>query len=555
MGSHPLEEAYRLFATGDLAGAERALGAILRAAPGDVGALNMLAGVKRAAGDSAGALALLEQAAQRAPQLAPLQLNLALALHEAGRHADAAPVFERAFALGARNAGAWRARGLSLVALERNEEAAACFREALALESNDADCWFNLGRALHGARRFEDAVHAYDEALRRAPQTAGVWSTRAAALHEADRLDEALESVERALALHPESADAHNNRGLLLFDLGRPAEAIASFDRALVLSEGAMAPARRASVLYNRGAAHLRLHQLEQGWPGFEQRWAAGMMDTPALDRGEPAWRGEPVGMLRVWREQGVGDEVLFARLVALAQARAQRVALQCDPRLAALFARSFAGAELVGAGDDAPHAEAQCALGSLGAAMQVGAGDLGGGAAFLRPDAARVATLRARYEALARGRPIIGIAWESKNPTRGALKSAALSEWGALLRREALFVSLQYGDVGAEIAAARAAFGCEIVVDAEVDQMRDLDAFAAQIAAMDRIVSVSNTTVHMAGALGVACIVMPPPARGRLWYWGVEGETTPWYASVRIVRRARDEDWRAQIARAAALL
>jgi hypothetical protein len=58
-----------------------------------------------------------------------------------------------------------------------------------------------------------------------------------------------------------------------------------------------------------------------------------------------------------------------------------------------------------------------------------------------------------------------------------------------------------------------------------------------------------------MAGALGVDCIVMPPPARGRLWYWSIEGDTTPWYKSVRIVRRSLRESWEMQVARAAALL
>jgi hypothetical protein len=93
------------------------------------------------------------------------------------------------------------------------------------------------------------------------------------------------------------------------------------------------------------------------------------------------------------------------------------------------------------------------------------------------------------------------------------------------------------------------------IHTDDIIDQFKDLDAFAAQVAALDHVISVSNTTVHMAGALGVDCIVMPPPARGRLWYWSIEGDTTPWYQSVRIVRRALSETWTDQVARAAALL
>jgi hypothetical protein len=60
---------------------------------------------------------------------------------------------------------------------------------------------------------------------------------------------------------------------------------------------------------------------------------------------------------------------------------------------------------------------------------------------------------------------------------------------------------------------------------------------------------------VHLAGALGVPCTVLAPPAQGLLWYWGATGERTPWYESVRVVRRSANEDWAAQVARAAAFL
>jgi hypothetical protein len=273
------------------------------------------------------------------------------------------------------------------------------------------------------------------------------------------------------------------------------------------------------------------------------------MINTPRRDRGEPTWRGEQVETLRVWPEQGVGDEVLFARLVPLAAQRAQRVVLECDARLVSFYARSFAGVEVCAVDGDAPRADAQCSLGSLCAALRVGLIELDDGAAYLKADGSRVADIRARYEALAQGRPIIGVAWASKHPRRGAAKGAPIEEWGALLEREALFVNLQYGDVAGDVTRAEDLFGAAMHCDDTIDQMRDLDGFAAQIAALDHVVSISNTTVHIAGALGAPCILMAPPARGLLWYWGGAGEMTPWYRSVRIVRRALSASRSGQVA------
>lgn len=380
-----------------------------------------------------------------------------------------------------------------------------------------------------------------------------MWDNRGVALFKLDRLDEAEASLAEAARLRPDHPGTLSNLGLTLFGLGRPEAAIAAFDRALALDNDAD-PAAAASLRYNRGMAFLARGAFADGWEGLEARWAAGMVNSPMLDNGEPQWRGARVdGVLRIWPEQGIGDQILFARLAPLARERTARVMLGCDARLAPLFARSFPNIEVTA--NEQPPAAAQCAIGSLGAVMGAKREHLGGGAAFLRADARAVEDTRARYAAMAGGRPIVGIAWASAVPGRGEWKTASLSSWRPLLERDYFFVSLQYGDGQANIAAARAAFGVDIYADASIDQLQDLDAFAAQVAALDHVLSVSNTTVHMAGALGVDCIVMPPPGRGRLWYWSIEGEATPWYRSVRIVRRDLRESRETQVARAAAVL
>ncbi|MBI2585950.1 MAG: glycosyl transferase family 8, partial [Rhodospirillales bacterium] len=74
------------------------------------------------------------------------------------------------------------------------------------------------------------------------------------------------------------------------------------------------------------------------------------------------------------------------------------------------------------------------------------------------------------------------------------------------------------------------------------VDQMANLDDFAAQVAAMDLVISVSNTTVHMAGALGVPTWVMPHLVPLRVWLLG--RADSPWYPSARLFRQARLGEW-----------
>jgi len=254
--------------------------------------------------------------------------------------------------------------------------------------------------------------------------------------------------------------------------------------------------------------------------------------------------------------EQGVGDQLLFARLLPLVLDRTPRVVVDCDPRLAPLLKRAHPQLEAVLAPNEVHfNTAAEIAMGDIAGVLKLTSDEIARLPPALSADAEKARALRKKYEMLAQGRPIVGVAWASPNAKLAREKSAAIEHWGALLRQPYFFVSLQYGDVSADTAAARVAFGCEIYADDRIDQMQSLDDFAAQLTALDRIVTVSNTTAHVAGSLGLNCTVLAAPGRGLFWYWGAEGETTPWYPSLRILRRPIDGRWESQIAVAAEAL
>lgn len=544
-----LVEAQRLFAQGDLEAAAVLLEAALKAAPGEPNTLHMLAALKQRGGDRAGALRLFDEAVRRAPAAAPFQFNRANLLLEMDRCADALDGYDAALNLRPQHAESWRNRARALREMGRADEALASCGEALRLAPHDPAARYERALILSALQRSAEAADEFAFVTRAQPDNADAHFNHARMLQDLGRLEEALAGYDRAAALDPANADIQHNRAVLLLWLGRRDEAMAAFDASL-----AQRPAH-VETLYSKGVAHLAFGELAEGWRLHALRREPGSpIAIEDLSRGEPEWSGERVGVLRLWREQGVGDEVLFARLAKLAGARADRVVLECGERLVPLFARSFPELDVCSVGE-APAADAQCPMGSVGQFVGLHVDALGGGASYLRADEQRRAALRACYERLAGGRRIVGIAWASTNPRLGKHKSASLAEWGALLERDYLFVSLQYGDAAAKIASAAARFGADIFSDPDVDQLASLDDFAAQVAAMDAVVSISNTTVHVAGALGTPCIALLPPAQGLLWYWGVTGETTPWYDSVRLVRRGQDETWAEQVARAARML
>lgn len=132
---------------------------------------------------------------------------------------------------------------------------------------------------------------------------------------------------------------------------------------------------------------------------------------------------------------------------------------------------------------------------------------------------------------------PTVGLSWRGgSRKTRGGLRSLELADLlplaAGLPRR---FICLQRGDCSAEIDMARAA---GMHIEHWPGVLDDMEDSAALIAALDLVVSVDNTMVHLAGAVGQLCWALL--AHLPDWRYGIEGTTMPWYPSVQIVSSGR---------------
>jgi tetratricopeptide (TPR) repeat protein len=547
-------EAIACLRRGDFSGAEAAVVRALEMNPRDVEALSIRAMLRHQRGDIPGAIEGFNAVLAVAPKDVGTHFNRATLLHQSGRLEEAVHGYARALELEPRDVTAWIQCATAERALGRHDDAARSCERALEIDPRNPTALNDGGAALARLGRFEEALALFDRLVKTNPDAASAHTNRGKVLAELGRYEEACSAYKHALIANPKHAPTWNSLGVARAALGRHAEAIDAYESA-ALGENQNFDA--GHPVFNKAAALLLLGDYARGFESYAQRFAAGATNAPPKVEETPRWTGERVdGVLRVRGEQGVGDQLLFTRLLPFVFERTPRVSIDCDPRIAALLKRAYPQLEAVLApGQAARDTSAHIAMGDIAGVLKLAPKDIAALPIVMSADEQRTQELRDKYERLANGRPIVGVAWASPRAKLARSKSAALEHWGALLREPYCFVSLQYGDDGADIEAANAAFGCDINRDESVNQLRSIEDFAAQLSALDHIVTVSNTTAHVAGALGLKCLVLVPPTHGLHWYWGVEGATTPWYPTLTLVRRALGVPWDAQIAEVAGVV
>jgi len=106
-------------------------------------------------------------------------------------------------------------------------------------------------------------------------------------------------------------------------------------------------------------------------------------------------------------------------------------------------------------------------------------------------------------------------------------------------------FVDLQYGDTKREQKDFKERSGFELTKINGIDNFNDIDKLASLISACDFIVTTSNVTAHIAGALNKKTYLIVPFTQGKIWYWGINKKNCQWYQSIKILNSNALEDWK----------
>ncbi|HYD71241.1 tetratricopeptide repeat protein [Azospirillum sp.] len=417
---------------------------------------------------------------------------LGLLAHNDGRSADALPFFRRALAVKPSEAVAHAHMALALGALQRTNDAARCLDHGLRIAPDAHWMRFNLGAILANARRPYAAITPLRSALAAKPDDDQAFVLLAQTLAVVRADVEAIRAYRHALAIRPANAGAAVSLAHLLLRNGRVGEAYVQYEQRFET----------------------------RGYPVARRRFEV------------PEWDGAPLAgrTVLLYAERDFGDTLQHIRFACDIAKDGGRIVVECQPELAALFARIPAVDAVVPAGGPLPAFDCHAAIGSLPRFTQPAAAALAAHVPYL--------VAEPRYDVVPADprRLSVGFVWAGRG---GGKRGCPLAALRPLLEVEGVDAySLQVGDAADDIARL-----------GQSGRLRDLrpvlrsfDDTAGVMAALDLVITIDTATVHLSGALGrPTWLMLNVPFAYR---WQMAQGRTPWYPSVELMPQPGRGDW-----------
>ena len=275
---------------------------------------------------------------------------------------------------------------------------------------------------------------------------------------------------------------------------------------------------------YNRGWYYLRQGQIQKGYQLMDRGRVAGVFGNKHPDVPTQQWDGKTKGIVLLNLEGGLGDQIHQVRYAKYIAARGCKVIVACTGSLASLFV-GVEGVSSVIQHEAVFGIYHDFWVAGMSAVVPLGfeLADISGAPYMSKPT-----TIKGRKKR-------IGLRWQGSTQFEHEHHKAFPYElmFAAVKDADAEFISLQR-DAGVEAAPGW-------VKPVPLNSWEDT---RAAVASCDLVISSCTSVSHLSAAMGVETWVITPVMP--YFLYALEGEATPYYDSMKLMRQEVFGDWQA---------
>jgi Tfp pilus assembly protein PilF len=433
-------------------------------------------------------------------------------------------------------------QALNLARQGRLEEAELVYRRLIDADPSSDVFHGNLGAILKMQGKLEEASRHTNKALELNPGNPDAHNNAGIIHKDLGRIEASISAHERAIELKPGFPEAYLNLGNSLQEAGNLASAIAAFGKAIALKPGYL------EASWNLSQAMLLMGNYPNGWELYDCRAIkANEPIHPIAIPSCPAWSRDLKSCrykLLVVSEQGLGDTLQFMRYVIALRKHGFQVSLCAQPKLHSLIQNSEIDPSPLTPDQAREVTDGQwMPLLSVPRCLEVSPEN----PIITKPYIKTTDELVGKWKGIlsAEQRPIIGINWQG-NPShekRNCIgRSLPLETFAAIATKtNATLLSLQkgFGSEQLETCSFRDRF---VRSQNQVNDTWDFLETAAIIANCELVITSDTSVAHLAGGMGKTTWLLLKKVPE--WRWGLEGDTTFWYPSMRLFRQRERGNW-----------
>jgi len=365
-------------------------------------------------------------------------------------------------------------------------------------------------------------------------------------MHQSLRPDKACIAFNLALQIDPENEVARRNLAVALEQCGRWEECDAEYVAILKKDWN------DAGAHFSRGMIALLLGDYMRGWAEYEWRFKVDTFPTKPFETQAQCWHGEDLDgkTITITHEQGFGDCIMGIRYAREIKRRwpnatvwwyghsALRQLMKCADGVDEAFDAADEQGRMLRGETPIPY-HFHCPVLSLPHRFVTTPDTV--------PAGRYIAVPNDRITLGDNSKKRIGIVWAG-SPRHGkdAWRSIPPESFQPIVdaHPDCQFYSLQVGPRQHEVLRLNRV----VYAAAEIVRIGDWTATAEVLQQLDLLISVDTACVHLAGAMGVPVWMLCPSSPD--FRWGLSGETTPWYDSMRIFRQPKEGDWQSVLNR-----
>ncbi len=435
--------------------------------------------------------------------------------------------------------------GLNYFAKNEIDKSKKIFKKALSIDSRNFSILNSLGRVYHETRESVKAEKFFVKAFEINKDSYEINNNLAGFYREEGHYQKAIEYYERARKINPNNPSIINNLAKTYFDLDKIETALEYCLKALSINPEDGNIQKILSLIY------LKKQNFKLGWKYFDGRLNLSDFiekNTTIENIKEKLYIKKNINFnskILVLREQGVGDEILYGTMYRDVLQNWKNVTIECDPRLKNLFINSFSKYKncFTELGSISKYKNSiekfdyVIYAGSLGKYFRKNITEFNNSTYLVNPK--KLAPDYQKQLKQMNKKFKVGISWKSFKNRYADEKSLKLTDIEYLFENNHIdFINLQYGNVEKEIENFNTKINNKIIEIKNLDIFNDFLNLSAVLKNLDLFITVSNSTAHLAGALGVKTLLIKPVNHAVFHYWDQPSNKTPWYETITLYNR-----------------